>query len=142
MSFLDNAGVEYFWKKMKAYVASHTTSVDVSNFYYKKGDTFNLTSIPLSGTLTGAQKSLVFAIPLCKPVIGASSAKINNLKLTVRQNNKYLIGSSSAYAAPGGTVATTILANAIKVQITLPNALAGTNNDLVSVFAQGDITFN
>lgn len=141
MGYLSNDGMKRFWQKMKDYTTDHTSGMDTSKLYYKTGDSFELGWMQTAGTLTGAQKQLYFTIPLCKPVLNINGLKISDLKLTVRQNNKYLIGSGSASAAPSGTTELTLQDNQIKVLVTLSTALSGVNNDPVSVFADGTITF-
>ena len=78
----------------KEYVESKQNDL-LSKIAYRAGDRFYLNSwYTVTGNVTNLGKDIIFVIPTSK-VILASKMQINALNITVRQNNKYLIGSSS-----------------------------------------------
>lgn len=73
--------------------------------YYKSGDTITLTGT-VGGAVTNSKKSVLFKIPFGKPIAEATSATLTSLKLTVRQNANYIVGSASAGAVVTGYTGT------------------------------------
>lgn len=111
--------------------------------YYTDGDSFS-TTWNGAGYITGSGTSLIFSIPLCKPAIIANGASISwtNGGVKVRQNGKYLYGSSAtAYIKPSNaTVA--VRGNHLTINATMPNTTNVTNNDTCGIDATFTISFN
>lgn len=79
--------------------------IDDVKLYYRSGDTITLTGT-VGGAVTNSKKSVLFKIPLGKPIADITEASITSLKLTVRQNANYIVGSASAGAVVTGYTGT------------------------------------
>ena len=73
--------------------------------YYKYGDTITLTGT-VGGAITNSKKSVLFKIMLGKPTAIGNTATITSLKLSVRQNAAYIVGSASGTAEVTGYTGT------------------------------------
>lgn len=80
-------------------------TVNDVKLYHKYGDTITLTGT-VGGSVTNSKKSVLFKIPFGKPISDATEASITSLKLTVRQNGNYIVGSASAGAVVTGYTGT------------------------------------
>lgn len=112
--------------------------------YYKKGDSFNVVWHG-AGYITNAGKEIHFSIPLSKPPIGVSGVTVASVDgFTVRQDNKYLYGSSaSANAKPSSYVANIDAgSNSVHIKATMPNTTNVTNNSVCGLYVSIKVTFN
>lgn len=73
--------------------------------FHAKGDTMS-TSGTVGGAITNSKKSVLFKIPIGKPAVQGATASITSLKLSVRQNGGYPVGSASGTVAVTGYTAT------------------------------------
>lgn len=108
---------------------------------YQAGDSFTLSSFAFNGFLTGANKSIRFCIPLCKPV-SASAASITGGG-RIRQNGEYLFGTGSVDAnfSTLDSVTATIQEGFLSITMTKNSGFGGTNNDTISFSGTVTITF-
>lgn len=108
---------------------------------YKAGDSFTISSFAFNGFLTGANKSIRFCIPLCKPV-AASAASITGGG-RIRQNGEYLFGTGSVDAnfSTLDSVTATIQEGFLSIAMTKNSGFGGTNNDTISFSGTVTITF-
>lgn len=65
---------------------------------YSPGDVLTLQEMHVNGEITGANKDLYVTFFLDKPIKNVSNAIITQGKLQIRQNNKYIFGTSSGGA--------------------------------------------
>lgn len=112
--------------------------------YMTKGDSFN-TNIQVGGYITNSGKDVTFQLPLNNPVIGNPTVTIASVDgLCVRQNNKYLYGSSaSTFAKPSSYVCT--LANGgnhIRITARMANTTNVENNSACGIYASIKVTFS
>ena len=67
----------------------------LSKIAYRAGDTYSLNSwYTIPGNVSNSGRDIFFVIPTSKTIL-AKKMRIDELKITVRQNNKYLIGDAS-----------------------------------------------
>lgn len=77
----------------REYVESKQNDL-LSKIAYRAGDTYSLNSwYTVPGNVTNGGKDIIFILPTSKTVL-AHKMRIDELKITVRQNNRYLIGTS------------------------------------------------
>lgn len=69
--------------------------------YYRKGDIIPI-DIDTSGYISGGGTNVIFTIPIDRPILGSPTITASTVKgFKVRQNSKYLYGSSAnTYAKP------------------------------------------
>lgn len=100
-------------------------------------------SVPLSGFLTNASKSIYFVVPLAKPVVTNSvTATFNGI---IRQNGASLpSGSEKNLTNTDFDSVTTVSVPGVGVRFTLTKnaGFGGTSNALVSIFAAITLTFS
>lgn len=115
----------------------------VNDLYYKVGDTIDLRNAIYSGVFTGANKSVIFYIPLNKPLAAnVASATLTDVSVEVRHSDGgYLIATGHSLEEYG-TVSTTIDTGrkGVLVQLTATTAWSTyTNNTPIAV--RGYTTF-
>ena len=112
--------------------------------YYREGDSLEL-DIYTSGFVTNSGKDVYFYMPFSKPIIGSPTVTItSNNGMVIRQNDKYLFGSSAtAYATPTSysKVGDTDW-NGICIKAVFGNNTNVTNNSPVGIRWSGVITFS
>lgn len=101
------------------------------------GVTWNSQSIVFSGYYTGVISSsntqIILTVPTSKVIIG-NIGDVSVKNVTIRQNGKYLGGSSAYSYATGITVSTiSYTASGLHVVLERSAGYAGTNNDVVGV---------
>ena len=108
---------------------------------YQARDSFTISSFAFNGFLTGANTSIRFCIPLCKPVAASSAAITGGGR--VRQNGEYLFGTGSVDANFDtlDSVTATIQEGFLSINMTKRAGFGGTNNDTVSFSGTVTITF-
>ena len=86
--------------------------------YYKPGDSFSIDMFT-SGFITNAGTELWFTVPLDKPLLGVTSVSVTTGNgFQVRQNNKYLYGSSAgACAKPKAYTNTSLIPGKIGINV-------------------------
>ncbi len=97
-----------------------------------------------AGILTGGSQMIMFTIPLNRPVT-ATRVSLSNGRMTIRQNNSYLFGSSSENTDIPSTATMNLLIESktfISVFIKLAESIGGTNNAPIGVSFDGVLTFS
>ncbi len=97
-----------------------------------------------AGYITSNKTAIHFSVPLAKPVAGATKVNVsNNDGLTIRQNGKYLYGSSSDAATTNATYTANIDAGGNSVHIVAKmNDLDAINNDVCGIYASLILIFS
>lgn len=109
--------------------------------YYTKDDSLSVTWDG-TGYISGGGKVVYFTIHLAKPIINVSSVSVDDIaSLIIRQNGKYLYGSSASNSIAATSITASCNQNWIRVQATMPNTTNVTNNDVCGIKASFEITF-
>nr|DAV35688.1 MAG TPA: protein of unknown function DUF859 [Caudoviricetes sp.] len=112
--------------------------------YMAKGDSFN-TTIQVGGYITNSGKDVTFQLPLNNPVIGNPTVTIASVDgLCVRQNNKYLYGSTASKFAKPSSYSCTLGngGNHIKITAKMANTTNVENNSACGIYASIKVTFS
>lgn len=111
--------------------------------YYKPGDSINITYRG-GGFCTSGGNDVHFTVALSKPMVGVSSVAVTSGSgLTIRQNEKYLYGSSGSTAAkPNSYTVYVQNVDFLGIAATFGNATNVTNNSALGVVANINITFS
>ena len=111
--------------------------------YYAAKDSVSI-SWHGTGYITSNKMAIHFSVPLSKPVVGATKVNIsNNDGLTIRQNGKYLYGSSADAATTNATYTANIDTGGNSVHIVAKmNDLDAINNDVCGIFASLILIFS
>ena len=104
-------------------------------------------NIPIgtSGFITTSGKDVYFIVPISVPIIGNPTVSVSSINgLQVRQNNKYLYGSSATtWAKPSSYTASVVdMKSGIQVVAKMSNATNVINNDACGIYASIKITFS
>lgn len=115
--------------------------------YYKGGDTFSCTQLPLSGFVTNSIKDMNFTLFLQHSLEKISRITVNTCMGGVRGPGGYVDGSNDNYnwkSASGITIsAGKITGNAIRLIISKTSAFTNVeNNRPLSILATLNLTFN
>ena len=108
-------------------------SGEVEKMYYKPGDSITMGGYHTAGFVTKSLKSVLFVIPLSKPVKNSSVITLNNAKLVLRQNGGYANPNSTAGDFPDSIQVNLVNEGTIRIVANFNVALAGTNNDAIGV---------
>lgn len=112
--------------------------------YFTKGDSITAT-FGTAGYITNSGKDVTYIIPLGRPIVGSPTITVESVNgLTVRQNDKYLYGStSSSNVKPSKfTAVSTLGGSAIRVIATMANTTNVTNNSPCGIWSDIKITFS
>ena len=110
--------------------------------YYKPGDTYNV-NYKGGAFITNSGTNVIFTIPIDKPLINVSAVTITSTNgLMIRQNGKYLYGSSGSAFAKPSSYSAVVYANVIVITAVMGNTTNVTNNDGCGVDAQIRVTFS
>lgn len=110
--------------------------------YYKSGDNYHIDAqYYAGGVLTGSAKTIQFSIILPKRLDNISSVNINQIYLTARGINGYLLNSYtlSDLNTNGNLSIVAIENNCISIQYTSNNAFEITNNTPVGIYLRDTI---
>ena len=104
-------------------------------------------NIPIgtSGFITNSGKDVYFTVPIGVPIVGDPTISVSSVNgLQVRQNNKYLYGSSATgWAKPSSYIASVVnTKSGIQVIAKMPNATNVINNSACGIYASIKITFS
>lgn len=105
--------------------------------YYKFGDRISLSWYG-AGFITSSSKSVCFSIPLPKPIVHANIASVSSVSgLMIRQDGKYLYGSSSTSFATPSSYSATIEEDAahIRIQANMSDTTNVVNNSACGIYA-------
>lgn len=110
--------------------------------YYKPGDTYNV-NYKGGAFITNSGTNVIFTIPIDKPVINVSAVTITSTNgLMIRQNGKYLYGSSGSAFAKPSSYSAVVYSNVIVITAVMGNTTNVTNNDGCGIDAQIKVTFS
>ena len=111
------------------------------NPYYIWGDTISVTWDG-AGYITGGKTVVRFSIPLARPILGNPTVTVSNVNgLRIRQNGKYLFGSSADSPTKKGNINASANKEWVRVEITYPADDNAINNDVCGIEASIKITF-
>ena len=112
--------------------------------YFTKGDSITLTIYAVGYVTTGG-KEVAMYVPLSRPIIAGGSVSVASVHgLTIRQNGKYLYGSSASNSVNPSSFRAAIVGSGCGVNIvaTFGNTVNATVNDVCSITASIKITFS
>lgn len=117
------------------------------NLFFKSGESIDLTGLVLDGYITQSGTRIVLSIPVGKKLDHIKTAKTNLVTGIVRQNGKYLLGTTEnghGFSSNQGTFLILKDVGVLRWQYDLSSAPDEVvNNDLVSVhFNSGTIKLN
>ena len=97
-----------------------------------------------AGYITSNKTAIHFSVPLSKPVVGVTKVNVSsNDGLTIRQNGKYLYGSSADTATTNATYTANIDTGGNSVHIVAKmNDLDAINNDVCGIYASLILIFS
>jgi uncharacterized repeat protein (TIGR02543 family) len=140
----------YYSKIGNTNVYGHDIAFGVSNLatplsfrpYWRKGDYINI-HCSVAGWVTSSGADVYFTLPLQRPVIGSPTITATSLSgVTIRQNNKYLYGSSASVYAKPASYTCKINGDVITVMMHFNNTTNVLNNDALGIVWDGRITFS
>lgn len=112
--------------------------------YYTKGNSASF-KVWLTGYTTTGMKEVIFFMPFSRPIIGASGVSVSSINgLIIRQNNKYLYGSTATeYVKPSSYTSEIVDGGqGVNIRAKMPNTTNVTNNTACAVAASIKITFS
>lgn len=112
--------------------------------YYTKGNSASF-KVWLMGYTTTGMKEVLFFMPFSRPIIGASGVSVSSINgLIIRQNNKYLYGSTATeYVKPSSYTSEIVDGGqGVNIRAKMPNTTNVTNNTACAVTASIKITFS
>lgn len=112
--------------------------------YYTKGNSASF-KVWLTGYTTTGMKEVIFFMPFSRPIIGASGVSVSSINgLIIRQNNKYLYGSTATeYVKPSSYTSEIVDGGqGVNIRAKMPNTTNVTNNTACAVTASIKITFS
>ena len=112
--------------------------------YFTKGNSASF-KVWLTGYTTTGMKEVIFFMPFSRPIIGASGVSVSSVDgLIIRQNNKYLYGSTATeYVKPSSYTSEIVNGGqGVTIRAKMPNTTNVTNNTACAVTASIKITFS
>ena len=111
--------------------------------YYTKNESITISWYG-AGYITSNRMAIHFSVPLAKPVVGASKVNVSNDNgLTIRQNGKYLYGSSADSASTSFTYTANLDAGGNSVHIVASlNDIEAVNNSVCGIYASLILIFS
>lgn len=112
--------------------------------YYTKGNSASF-KVWLTGYTTTGMTEVIFFMPFSRPIIGASGVSVSSINgLIIRQNNKYLYGSTATeYVKPSSYTSEIVNGGqGVNIRAKMPNTTNVTNNTACAVTASIKITFS
>lgn len=112
--------------------------------YYTKGNSASF-KVWLTGYTTTGMTEVLFFMPFSRPIIGASGVSVSSINgLIIRQNNKYLYGSTATeYVKPSSYTSEIVDGGqGVNIRAKMPNTTNVTNNTACAVTASIKITFS
>ena len=112
--------------------------------YFTKGNSASF-KVWLTGYTTTGMKEVIFFMPFSRPIIGASGVSVSSINgLIIRQNNKYLYGSTATeYVKPSSYTSEIVNGGqGVNIRAKMPNTTNVTNNTACAVTASIKITFS
>lgn len=112
--------------------------------YFTKGNSASF-KVWLMGYTTSGMKEVLFFMPFSRPIIGASGVSVSSINgLIIRQNNKYLYGSTATgYVKPSSYTSEIVDGGqGVNIRAKMPNTTNVTNNTACAITASIKITFS
>lgn len=112
--------------------------------YFTKGNSASF-KVWLTGYTTTGMKEVLFFMPFSRPIIGASGVSVSSINgLIIRQNNKYLYGSTATeYVKPSSYTSEIVDGGqGVNIRAKMPNTTNVTNNTACAIMASIKITFS
>ena len=112
--------------------------------YFTKGNSASF-KVWLTGYTTTGMKEVLFFMPFSRPIIGASGVSVSSINgLIIRQNNKYLYGSTATeYVKPSSYTSEIVDGGqGVNIRAKMPNTTNVTNNTACAITASIKITFS
>lgn len=111
--------------------------------YYTKGNSASF-KVWLMGYTTSGMTEVIFFMPFSRPIIGASGVSVSSVNgLIIRQNNKYLYGSTATVYVKPSSYTSEIVdgGQGVNIRAKMPNTTNVTNNTACAITASIKITF-
>ena len=112
--------------------------------YYTKGNSASF-KVWLMGYTTSGMVEVLFFMPFSRPIIGASGVSVSSVNgLIIRQNNKYLYGSTATVYVKPSSYTSEIVdgGQGVNIRAKMPNTTNVTNNTACAITASIKITFS
>lgn len=112
--------------------------------YYTKGNSASF-KVWLMGYTTSGMAEVLFFMPFSRPIIGASGVSVSSVNgLIIRQNNKYLYGSTATVYVKPSSYTSEIVdgGQGVNIRAKMPNTTNVTNNTACAITASIKITFS
>lgn len=112
--------------------------------YFTKGNSASF-KVWLMGYTTSNMAEVLFFMPFSRPIIGASGVSVSSVNgLIIRQNNKYLYGSTATeYVKPSSYTSEIVDGGqGVNIRAKMPNTTNVTNNTACAITASIKITFS
>ena len=94
---------------------------------------------------TSGMAEVLFFMPFSRPIIGASGVSVSSVNgLIIRQNNKYLYGSTATVYVKPSSYTSEIVdgGQGVNIRAKMPNTTNATNNTACAITASIKITFS
>ena len=112
--------------------------------YFTKGDSSS-TRVWLMGYTSSGMKEVLFFMPFSRPITHASGVSVSSIDgLIIRQNNKYLYGSTATVYVKPSSYTSDIVGggHGVNIRAKMPNTTNVTNNTACAITASIKITFS
>ena len=112
--------------------------------YFTKGNSASF-KVWLMGYTTSGMTEVLFFMPFSRPIIGASGVSVSSVNgLIIRQNNKYLYGSTATVYVKPSSYTSEIVdgGQGVNIRAKMPNTTNVTNNTACAITASIKITFS
>nr|DAJ21480.1 MAG TPA: Neck appendage protein [Siphoviridae sp. ctIbi23] len=112
--------------------------------YFTKGNSASF-KVRLMGYTTSGMAEVIFFMPFSRPIMGASGVSVSSVDgLIIRQNNKYLYGSTATvYVKPSSYTSEIVNGGqGVDIRAKMPNTTNVTNNTACAITASIKITFS
>lgn len=112
--------------------------------YFTKGDSSS-SRVWLMGYTSSGMKEVLFFMPFSRPIMHASGVSVSSIDgLIIRQNNKYLYGSTATVYVKPSSYTSDIVGggHGVNIRAKMPNTTNVTNNTACSITASIKITFS
>lgn len=112
--------------------------------YFTKGNSASF-KVWLMGYTSSGMKEVLFFMPFSRPIMGASGVSVSSVDgLIIRQNNKYLYGSTATVYVKPSSYTSEIVdgGQGVNIRAKMPNTTNVTNNTACAITASIKITFS
>lgn len=112
--------------------------------YFTKGNSSS-TRVWLMGYTSSGMKEVLFFMPFSRPITHASGVSVSSIDgLIIRQNNKYLYGSTATVYVKPSSYTSDIVGggHGVNIRAKMPNTTNVTNNTACAITASIKITFS